>query len=169
MSNPESIRIDNDIHILNDGFWSFKLYTEQLIYKEIESVFEFYATPNNLNLITPKFLNFKILGKKVDTTSEGMIFQYRLNLHKIPIFWKSKIEEWNPPLKFVDKQLIGPYLKWRHQHHFESIGKNTKVIDIVDYIVPGGSLIHNLFVKKDLINIFNYRKEALNRIFNQVR
>ena len=75
MSNLESIRIDDDIHILNDGFWSFKLYTEQLIYKEIGSVFEFYATPNNLNLITPKFLNFKILGKKVDTTSEGMIFQ----------------------------------------------------------------------------------------------
>jgi len=36
----------------------------------------------------------------------------------------------------------------------------------VDYIVPGGSLIHNLFVKKDLINIFNYRKEALDKIFN---
>tara|TARA_B100000242_G_scaffold285821_1_gene250697 strand:+ start:1124 stop:1891 length:768 start_codon:yes stop_codon:yes gene_type:complete len=166
MSNPESIRIDNDIHILNDGFWSFKLYTEQLIHKEIESVFEFYATPNNLNLITPKFLNFKILGDKVDTTSEGMIFKYRLNLHKFPVFWKSKIEEWDPPIKFVDKQLIGPYLKWHHQHHFERIEKNTKVIDIVNYIVPGGSLIHNLFVKKDLINIFNYRKEALDKIFN---
>ena len=169
MSNPESIRTDDEIHIFNDGFWSFKLYTEQLIQKDIESVFEFYATPNNLNLITPEFLNFKILGNKVSRTSEGMIFQYRLHLHKIPIFWKSKIEEWNPPLKFVDKQLIGPYLKWHHQHHFEKINNYTKVIDIVDYIVPGGSLIHNLFVKKDLINIFNYRKEALNRIFNQVR
>ena len=41
MSNPESIRIDDEIHILNDGFWSFKLYTEQLIYEEIESVFKF--------------------------------------------------------------------------------------------------------------------------------
>ena len=137
-----------------------------MIYEEIDNVFEFYASPNNLNLITPKFLNFKILGNNLNTTSEGMIFQYRLKLHKFPIFWKSRIEEWNPPLKFVDRQLLGPYLKWHHQHLFEKINHHTKVIDIVNYIVPGGKLIHNLFVKKDLINIFNYRKEALGRIFN---
>ena len=166
MSENESIELSNKINIYNNGLWSYKLETEQLIKSNIKKVFDFYATPKNLNLITPPFLNFKILGNKVSRTSEGMIFQYRLNLHKIPIFWKSKIEEWNPPLKFVDKQLIGPYLKWHHQHHFEKINNYTKVIDIVDYIVPGGSLIHNLFVKKDLINIFNYRKEALNKIFN---
>ena len=75
MSNPESIITDDEIHILNDGFWSFKLYTEQLIYEEIESVFEFYATPNNLNLITPKFLNFKILDTIKARILSGLFFR----------------------------------------------------------------------------------------------
>ena len=166
MSENESIEIGNKINIYNNGLWSYKLETEQLIKSNIKKVFDFYATPKNLNLITPPFLNFKILGNFIDTTAEGMEFTYKLKLHKFPVFWKSRIEQWDPPNKFVDKQLFGPYLKWHHYHLFEAVGDLTKVIDIVYYTVPGGALIHKLFVKKDLINIFNYRKKSLDNIFN---
>lgn len=166
MRETDSTKISSNINIYNDGIWSYKLKTEQLISSNIKKVFNFYATPKNLNLITPPFLNFKILGNDYEETEEGRIFIYRLKLHNLPVFWKSKIEQWNPPFKFVDKQLFGPYLKWHHHHIFEDLGKETKVIDIVYYTVPFGSLFHKLFVKKDLINIFNYRKESLNNIFN---
>ena len=167
MRETDSTNINNKINISNDGTWSYKLKTEQLIYSNIKKVFNFYSTPKNLNLITPPFLNFKILGNEYQDTTEGKIFIYKLKLHNLPVFWKSKIEQWSPPFKFVDKQLFGPYLKWHHHHIFEDLGKETKVIDIVYYTVPFGSALHKLFVKKDLINIFNYRKESLNNIFNK--
>ena len=167
MRETDSTNINNKINISNDGIWSYKLKTEQLIYSNINKVFNFYSTPKNLNLITPSFLNFKILGNEYEDTTEGKIFIYKLKLHNLPVFWKSKIEQWSPPFKFVDKQLFGPYLKWHHHHIFEDLGKETKVIDIVYYTVPFGSALHKLFVKKDLINIFNYRKESLNNIFNK--
>ena len=167
MRETGSTNINNKINISNDGIWSYKLKTEQLIYSNINKVFNFYSTPKNLNLITPPFLNFKILGNEYQDTTEGKIFIYKLKLHNLPVFWKSKIEQWSPPFKFVDKQLFGPYLKWHHHHIFEDLGKETKVIDIVYYTVPFGSALHKLFVKKDLINIFNYRKESLNNIFNK--
>lgn len=167
MRETDSTNINNKINISNDGTWSYRLKTEQLIYSNINKVFNFYSTPKNLNLITPPFLNFKILGNEYEDTTEGKIFIYKLKLHNLPVFWKSKIEQWSPPFKFVDKQLFGPYLKWHHHHIFEDLGKETKVIDIVYYTVPFGSALHKLFVKKDLINIFNYRKESLNNIFNK--
>ena len=167
MRETDSTNINNKINISNDGTWSYKLKTEQLIYSNINKVFNFYSTPKNLNLITPPFLNFKILGNEYEDTTEGKIFIYKLKLHNLPVFWKSKIEQWSPPFKFVDKQLFGPYLKWHHHHIFKDLGKETKVIDIVYYTVPFGSALHKLFVKKDLINIFNYRKESLNNIFNK--
>ena len=97
---------------------------------------------------------------------EGTILKYRLKIHGIPIKWKSLIKQWSPPNKFMDVQLTGPYLKWHHIHSFSSFDDKTKVTDKVEYIVPGGALIHNLFVKRDLLNIFNYRKKALIKLFN---
>ena len=157
---------NNDIYIKKVGLWKFELSTEQYIAYPIDEVFNFYSEAKNLNLITPPFLDFNILSQSSVIVEEGTIFKYRLKIHGVPVRWKSLIKEWLPPNKFVDIQLRGPYLKWHHIHSFSSLGDKTKVTDKVEYIVPGGALIHNLFVKKDLLNIFNYRKKALNNFFS---
>ena len=157
---------NNDINIKRIGLWKFELFTEQYIPCSIEEVFNFYSEAKNLNLITPKFLDFNILSQSSASIEEGTILKYRLKIHGVPIKWKSLIKQWSPPNKFMDVQLTGPYLKWHHIHSFSSFDDKTKVTDKVEYIVPGGALIHNLFVKRDLLNIFNYRKKALIKFFN---
>ena len=95
----------------------------------------------------------------------GTLIDYKLQLHGIPIRWKTKISEWKPPYQFVDEQLVGPYRLWRHQHTFDEADGTTICRDRVDYSVPGGALVHWLIVTRDLRKIFEYRREALSQIF----
>jgi ligand-binding SRPBCC domain-containing protein len=75
------------------------------------------------------------------------------------------IREWEPPMRFVDSQTRGPYRYWHHEHVFESVDGGTLCRDIVDYDVFGGSPVHTLFVRGDLLKIFAFRHKRLCEIF----
>ena len=118
-------------------------------------------------MITPPLLEFKIISDSKIIIKEDSIIKYKLKLHGFPIKWVSKISNWNPPHEFIDTQIKGPYMKWSHLHEFKETEEGTAIYDYVDYIVPGGSLIHSIFVKKNLLTIFKYRKDTLKTIFDR--
>ena len=155
-----------EINIKKVGFWRYQLKTSMKLKKSREELFDFFSSINNLDLITPPVLKFRILGNKNIQIRDGSIFKYRLSLHGVPFTWKSKINNWDPPIKFVDEQIRGPFLIWSHLHKFSRENEFTIIEDIVDYKVPGGFLIHELFVRKDLINIFSFRFEKLKNLFS---
>lgn len=136
--------------------------------KDPDEVFSFFARAENLNLITPDWLNFKILTPPPIKMAKGTLIDYQIQLGWFKLNWRTEITEWNPPYSFVDKQINGPYLVWEHQHDFEKDGKNTIVRDRINYAVPGGILepyIHFFYVRKKLDRIFDYRLEAIRKIF----
>ena len=156
----------SEIHIKKVGFWRYQLKTSMKLKRSIDEVFDFFSSINNLNLITPPVLKFRILGNENIVVKNGTIFKYRLFLHGFPFIWRSKINQWNPPNEFVDEQISGPFLLWNHLHKFSEVNGYTLIEDIVDYKVPGGFFINKLFVKRDLINIFTFRHEKLEKIFS---
>ena len=131
-----------------------------------EDIFEFFASAENLERLTPPWLNFKILSALPLDMDAGTVIEYQIKLHGIPIRWESEITLWDPPHNFCDVQRKGPYRKWVHEHIFETSDVGTLVRDRVNYEVIGGNLINKLFVKKDLDKIFNYRQATLLSIFN---
>lgn len=134
------------------------------IEKDLDSVFSFFADASNLELLTPPWLRFQILTPLPVEMRQGALIDYRLRLHGIPVSWTTEISEWDPPHKFVDSQLSGPYSFWVHEHTFKATGSGTTVVgDHVRYRVPGGALVHSLFVKRDLEKIFDYRHEQLTK------
>jgi len=145
----------------------FQLSVQQRVPKNIKEVFSFFETPKNLNLITPPWLNFKIIPPVPKSIYEGLDISYRLNLHKIPIYWKSRIIKYKKNESFCDKQIFGPYLHWEHTHIFTSDKKNTIIEDVVNYKLLFGNIIHKLFVKKDLKNIFEYRYKKIEELFKK--
>lgn len=96
----------------------------------------------------------------------GTVIKYKIKLHGIPIIWQSVTTEWDTPHRFCDVQRKGHYKRWIHEHIFETSGSETLVTDRVNYAVRGGKLINQLFFKKDLDNIFDYRKTMLVSMFN---
>lgn len=130
------------------------IYNKQLLNSSIEKVWNFFSSPNNLSLITPPDMNFKILNTSfTHKVREGMIIHYTVTpFFYIPIKWTTEITSLNKPHIFVDEQIAGPYKFWHHQHVFEVTDDGVLMEDIVNYKLHGavfGRIINALFVKKN--------------------
>ena len=71
---------------------------------------------------------------------------------------------WEPPHRFVDVQMRGPYKVWHHTHTFERDGDGTLMRDTVRYALPFGplgELARRAFVARDLARIFDFRRDAI--------
>ena len=130
-----------------------------------ERVFEFFADARQLERITPPLLNFKILTPMPIEMKAGLLLDYQIRIRKIPIKWQTEISVWEPPHRFVDQQLKGPYRLWHHEHTFEELDGHTLVKDRVRYMPIGGALMNWLFVQRDLTNIFRYRQRQIAAFF----
>lgn len=138
---------------------------ELLLPRPRAEVFPFFADAGNLERITPSWLSFSIVTPQPIVMTPGALIEYRLKIRGIPVRWTTKITVWEPPFRFVDEQLKGPYRKWRHEHIFEEHPQGTRAIDLVDYVAPGGWLIEKFFVRPDVERIFACRQRVLAEVF----
>ncbi len=127
-------------------------------------LFSFFAEAGNLDTITPPWLHFQILTPTPFQVREGALIDYRLHLHRIPLKWRTRINVWQPPHRFVDEQIRGPFRQWIHEHTFEARQGGTLTRDCVKYAVPLDLLLHR-FVRRDVESIFQFRAEALRARF----
>jgi ligand-binding SRPBCC domain-containing protein len=145
----------------------YVLVRRQRLDLPLERVFDFYSQARNLEAITPPWLGFRVLTPEPIEMREGTLIEYRLRLHGLPVRWRTRIELWEPPVRFVDAQLRGPYALWHHTHTFEADGPDAVWIgDRVRYALPLGplgALAHAVFVRRDLERIFDYRAQAVAR------
>jgi ligand-binding SRPBCC domain-containing protein len=137
------------------------LHREQVLPGTPAEVFPFFADAGNLEAITPDWLAFRIVTPRPIDMRVGTLIEYRLKLHGLPVSWLTRIEEWEPGVRFVDMQLSGPYKLWHHTHEFEPDGAGGTVMrDTVRYALPLGPLgevAHRAFVARDLQAIFDFR------------
>ncbi len=131
----------------------------------LNELFGFFAEARNLEKLTPPWLRFKVLTKGPITMNAGTLIDYRIHWRGIPLRWRTEIEAWEPPHRFVDRQIRGPYRLWRHEHLFIDRGNGTSIIDRVEYAPFGGALAQRLVVARDVKRIFAYRHEVLHRTF----
>ncbi len=144
---------------------TFRLRSSVLLEHSRESLFAFFSDAFQLQRITPDWLNFRILTPAPIIIQRGSLIDYQIRLHGIPIRWRSEIASWEPPYAFSDRQVNGPYRQWEHLHRFESLATGTLASDDVCYRVPGGRLMNWLLVEKDLIRIFEYRRQRMQELF----
>ncbi len=130
-----------------------------------EKVFPFFANARNLEAITPPWLRFDVLTIDPIEMRCGTLIDYRLKVRGIPLRWRSEITVWEPPLRFVDTQLRGPYRLWRHEHRFEEKDGGTLLIDKIHFRVFGGRLVERFFVRPDVEKIFAFRRQKLTELF----
>jgi ligand-binding SRPBCC domain-containing protein len=143
------------------------LRQEQVLPGTPDEVFPFFADAGNLEAITPDWLGFRIVTPRPIEMRVGTLIEYRLRLHGLPISWLTRIEEWEPGVRFVDAQLTGPYRLWHHTHEFAPDGdRGTRMCDTVRYALPFGPLgeiARRAFVARDLERIFAFRRDAVAR------
>jgi ligand-binding SRPBCC domain-containing protein len=148
----------------------YVLQREQLILCPIQQVFEFFADVQNLEAITPPWLNFKVLSKLPIEMRQDAEIEYQLSWRFIGLHWKTLIRQWEPPHFFVDVQMRGPYKLWEHTHSFRPDNGGTRMLDTVRYELPFGvlgSIAHAIKVRRDLDRIFDFRAATIDRLFRE--
>lgn len=139
------------------------LRRQQTLAVDLHKVFPFFEKPENLALITPPDLRFRLVTTSPVSMHEGAVIDYTLRLGGIPVRWRSLISTYQPPTCFVDEQLRGPYAYWRHTHQFVSGTSGTTVKDEIVYALPKGltaiieKIAHSLYVRPKLESIFDFR------------
>lgn len=134
----------------------------------LESVFDFFNRPENLEKLTPRFLKFRVLTPAPLAMHNGAVFDYGIRLLGFPMRWTSIITHYEPPHSFVDIQLRGPYSFWHHKHSFVQREGGVEVIDEVHYDVGFafvGNIVNALIIKHQLRLIFSHRQKVIQELF----
>jgi ligand-binding SRPBCC domain-containing protein len=144
----------------------FTLRREQTVPGTPEEVFPFFADARNLEAITPPLLKFEVVTPGEIPMRVGTLIQYRLTVHRIGVDWLTSIQEWDPPHRFVDVQVRGPYQLWHHTHDFAPGAEpgTTVMHDTVRYAIgfgPFGQLAARAFVHRDVAAIFDHRERVV--------
>jgi ligand-binding SRPBCC domain-containing protein len=142
------------------------LRREQTLPGTPDDVFPFFADARNLEALTPPLLNFRVLTPEPIEMQVGTHIQYRLRVRGVPVSWHTLIQAWEPPHRFVDAQVRGPYALWHHTHEFVPTpdGSGTVMTDVVRYAVgfgPLGDLAVAVTVRRDVEAIFDHRRTAI--------
>ena len=134
-----------------------------------EELFPFFADAANLDAITPPWLHFQIVTPPPIRMRAGALIDYKLIVHGLPLRWRTRINLWEPPHRFLDEQVRGPYRQWIHEHTFEARDGGTLARDVVHYAVSFDFIAHRWLVRPDVEKIFRFRAEALRKRFAKVQ
>jgi len=143
---------------------TYTLRKQQTIARPIDDLFNFFKQPDNLEKITPASVGFTILTPRPIVMQVGTVLDYTIRLLGLPVRWTTLISTYDPPHRFVDVALRGPYSFWHHTHTFAEGDKGTIMTDEVRYALPFGligRLAHFLWVKRQLEYIFDYRRRVI--------
>jgi len=146
------------------------LRRELTVPRPLTDVFDFFSKAENLEKLTPAWLNFRIDTQLPIEMREGALIHYQLRVRGLPLRWITQIEAWDPPFAFVDVQMKGPYKIWHHTHLFRETPQGTQIEDIVRYTLPFGPigrLAHWAQVSADLKKIFDYRQKRVLKLIQQ--
>ena len=150
----------------------FKIHTKQKLPITIEEGWGFLSNPKNLSCITPNYMKFKITDCDFKPVYQGQIIQYTVRpLLNIPLKWVTEITHVVNENYFVDEQRFGPYSLWHHKHFLREIDGGIEMEDIIHYKIPlgfMGEFLNFLFIKNQLKEIFEYRKNKLIEIFGEI-
>ena len=151
---------------------AYTLRTTQLLKSDIDTVWDFMSSPENLALITPQYMGFTILSEKDDIRKmyPGQIIEYYVTpVMGIKMNWVTEITHVVHHHYFVDEQRFGPYAFWHHKHFIKEVPGGIEMIDILHYKVPFGfigKIVNTLFIRHKIKEIFDYRFNKLEQLFN---
>ena len=151
----------------------FKLKYSQKLPINLNEAWDFLSSPNNLELITPKSMDFNITDWDRKKAYPGQIIQYTVKpILGIKINWVTEITHVRAKEYFVDEQRFGPYTFWHHKHFIKEIEGGVIMEDVIHYKPPFGLLgvlLNFLFINSKLNSIFKHRELELIKTFGNFK
>ncbi len=136
---------------------------ESIIKAAPERVFAFHELPYAIERLIPPWENAKIIQKAdiSKTGAQAIIEQKFFGL--ISSRWIAEHTRYEPPKRFEDVQISGPFKSWRHQHIIESHAEGAILRDEIEFEPPFwifGRFAAPLVILPKLEKMFAYRHEV---------
>jgi ligand-binding SRPBCC domain-containing protein len=169
---------------------TYRIQFEQWVPIGIETVFLFFANPNNLPRIMPPDSGTKLAALRLahppDSTApvpnldslagvgSEIVTSFRpFTFLPFRAEWIALITEFEWNHHFADIQKKGPFRQFQHRHEFTAETRNgasgTTIRDMIEYD-PGfsvlGDLAQKLFIAPSLRQTFEYRQRMLLKILH---
>lgn len=118
----------------------------------LEDVWAFHSTVDALRTVTPDFMNLEVhdvTGPDGEADPDELLEGTQLRMSIRPFGagprrrWVSVIlerTEDDGAAMFRDRMIEGPFPSWEHTHQFFADGGGTRIVDRVEYRLPGGPL-----------------------------
>ena len=147
----------------------YHFHHEQTVPTSREEAWAFLSDPTNLQKLTPPKMKLTPVGDPPAEMTDGMLVSYSV---RVPFLgkqtWTSEITGIIAEHSFVDVQVKGPYKSWRHHHIIEDDPVGIRFVDDIQYEMPFsifGKIAHTLFARRQLVDLFKYRKEQIEQIW----
>jgi ligand-binding SRPBCC domain-containing protein len=147
------------------------LHRHQFVAGLPTAVWDFFATPRNLDALTPPSMRFDIIGRVPSRMYPGQMIQYRVGLLPgVKTTWLTEITHVREGEFFVDEQRLGPYKLWHHEHRFTPAPERGGVTmsDTITYD-PGwgwlGAIVDAVWIRRQIATIFDYRAQKIAELF----
>ena len=151
----------------------FKLKYSQKLPINLNEAWDFLSSPDNLELITPKSMDFNITDWDKRKAYPGQIIQYTVRpIFGFKINWVTEITQIKDKEFFIDEQRFGPYSFWHHKHFIKEIDGGVLMEDVIHYKIPFGPigvLLNFLFINSKLNSVFKYRELELIKTFGKFK
>jgi len=134
-----------------------------------EEVFDFLLRPDNIVRISPPEMGLNFT-KAPEVLELGSILEFSVLAHGQVQRLAHEITHFESPVRFVEKQVEGPFKHWVHEHIFavDEQGSVT-VTDRIEFKPPGGLiglLVTENKILESLDDGFAHRHEQLQKLLN---
>ncbi|MCA1594905.1 MAG: SRPBCC family protein [Chloroflexi bacterium] len=136
----------------------------------VAAVFAFHLDPSNLVRIAPQGTRSRLMsctGIPIQVGSRVVVQSIQAG---IPVQIEAEVVALDPPHVLEDRQVRGPFARWRHRHTFEEIPGGTRLTDEVDYALPMGALgglVMGRTVERELKANFEFRQSETRRLLEE--
>ena len=126
-----------------------------------DAAFAWHALPGALERLLPPWDDVRVL-RRSGGIEDGTQVELKMRLGPISVRWLAEHRDVDPPRRFRDIALRGPFPHWDHLHLFEPTGTNAcRLTDRIAFRTPGGTLGRMLAggtITGKLERVFRYRQ-----------
>ena len=129
---------------------------ESKIPATVERLWKFHSSAEALRALTPESQRVEIVGEDLSVRN-GALHVIRVRQFGIPMVWKARLSEVDPPHGFRDTAEQSPFPFWTHLHEFIDDGDGSILRDTVTYRSPGGAIGDWLITRRQIDRLFKFR------------
>ncbi|MBI3208586.1 MAG: SRPBCC family protein [Candidatus Solibacter usitatus] len=149
------------------GSNTYLLRTQMWAPVSLREAFDAVVLPGNRERLALPSLSFHV-ERPIEQLAPGIVFRCTAQWQGLPLQWRVRITDYEPPFLFRDEMTGAPFLFWHHRHTLHPTEEGALITDEVDYALRwglAGRLMHRVALERVIKDAFRYRQMTLNEMF----